>query len=133
MAGISFGHWVATKSLAAVVSKKKWIDASLEEATNNILGPFKSSGTGDPRYLHNGKFPCYCLYKTKDNKALAIAAVEDKFWSRFLELFELDLTMDSRFDTSDETFKIVGKRISALTSNKISELIQKEDICLTLV
>lgn len=133
VAGISFGHWVATKSLAAVVSKKKWIEASLEEATNNILGPFKSSGTGDPRYLHNGKFPCYCLYKTKDNKALAIAAVEDKFWSRFLELFELELTMDSRFDTSDETFKIVGKRISALTSNEISELLQKEDICLTLV
>ncbi|MBK25457.1 MAG: hypothetical protein CME70_15790 [Halobacteriovorax sp.] len=133
IAGITFGHWVVTKALAAKLANNNWLEASLEEATETILVPFKSSGEGTPRYLHNGKFPCYCLYKTFDSRALAIAAVEDKFWSRFLELFELKLTMEDRFDTSERVFKIISKKISQLNSNEILSVLENEDICISLV
>lgn len=133
VSGISFGHWVATKALASVVAKERWVEASLQEATENILVPFRSSGNGLPRYLHNGKFPCYCLYKTNDDHALAIAAVEDKFWRRFLEIFKLDLTMEDRFDTSEKVFNIISEKISSFSKNDIQSMLDGEDICLTLV
>lgn len=133
VSGISFGHWVATKLLAALLSKTKWVEATLQEATENILKPFGSSDDGAPRYLHNGKFPCYCIYKTKDDKALAIAAVEDKFWRRFIELFEFDLSMEERFDTTAKTFNVIADKISSMDSSKVATLIDGEDICLSLV
>lgn len=133
VSGITFGHWVATKLLAALLSKTKWTQASLQEATENVLVPFSSSGSDLPRYLHNGKFPCYCLYKTSDDRALAVAAVEDKFWIRFTEIFKLDLSMEDRFDTSDATFEFISKKISNMSSSEVSNLLDGEDICLTLV
>ncbi len=133
IAGITFGHWVVTKSLAAKLAKTNWLEASLEEATENVLMPFKSSGEGTPRYLHNGKFPCYCLYKTSDSRALGVAAVEDKFWNRFMELFELKLSMEDRFDTSDRVFQIISRKVSSLSSSQIKDLINDEDICISLI
>ena len=133
VAGISFGHWVTTKALAAKLSKTPWVVASLQEATENVLKPFKSSSAGTPRFLHNGKFPCYCLYKTSDSHALAVAAVEDKFWLRFTELFKLDLSLEERFETSDRVFEIIASVVSKMSSDKIKSLIDGEDICISLV
>ncbi len=132
VAGISFGHWVVTKSLAAVISKEKWVVASLQEATENILSPFRSQSE-DPKFLHNGKFPCYSLYKTKDGKTLAIAAVEEKFWVKFTELFDLKIALEDRFDTSLKTFSIVSDRILSLRSCEVKSLLDDQDICLTLI
>lgn len=132
IAGITFGHWVVTKALAAVIAKEAWVVASLQEATLNILSPFRSQ-SNNPKFLHNGKFPCYCLYKTKDGKTLAIAAVEEKFWIRFTELFNLDISLEERFDTSKKYFEIISKKIQTLDSTEISSLLKDEDICLSLI
>jgi crotonobetainyl-CoA:carnitine CoA-transferase CaiB-like acyl-CoA transferase len=132
VAGISFGHWVVTKSLAAVISKENWVVASLQEATKNILSPFRSQ-SDSPKFLHNGKFPCYSLYRTKDKKTLAIAAVEEKFWIKFTELFDLKIPVDQRFDTSKKTFKIISEKVQSLGSSEIKNILQDQDICLTLV
>lgn len=132
IAGITFGHWVVTKSLAAVISKKSWVVASLQEATKNILVPFRSQSK-TPKFLHNGKFPCYCLYKTKDNRFLAIAAVEDKFWKKFTELFSLNIDGEERFETSDRVFNLISEKISSMESSTIEKLIENHDICLSLI
>lgn len=133
VSGISFGHWVATKLLAGIIAKKNWVEADLEEATEKVLSPFKSKGSESPRFLHNGKFPCYCLYKTSDQKALAVAAVEDKFWTSFVELFKLNLTMEDRFDTSERVFEIIAQRISETDSTEVAKLLKNQDICVNLV
>lgn len=132
VSGISFGHWICTKLLAAKVSGTPWVEASLQEATENVLLPFSSSKKGAPRYLHNGKFPCYCLYKTADEKILAVAAVENKFWERFNQIFALELAPEQRFDTSEKTFKVISKKIRSLNSSQIAELLENQDICVTL-
>lgn len=132
VAGISFGHWVVTKALAAVIAKKGWVIASLQEATENILIPFRSQ-SDDPKFLHNGKFPCYSLYRTKDLKTLAIAAVEEKFWLRFTELFSLSISPELRFDTSESTFMKLSEKIQSMDSLEIEKLLEGEDICLTLI
>lgn len=132
IAGITFGHWVVTKALAAVIAKENWVIAGLQEATQNILSPFRSQ-SDNPKFLHNGKFPCYCLYRTKDSKTLAIAAVEEKFWIRFTEIFDLEINLEQRFDTSNKIFDLVSSKIQSMNSKEISKLLLDEDICLTLV
>jgi crotonobetainyl-CoA:carnitine CoA-transferase CaiB-like acyl-CoA transferase len=47
-------------------------------------------------FLHNGRFPCYNLYRTSDGGYLAMAAVEPKFWARFRELAGLLELADER-------------------------------------
>lgn len=44
---------------------------------------------GEPvRRLLTGNAACYCIYKTADGRALTVAALEPKFWSRLCELIE---------------------------------------------
>jgi alpha-methylacyl-CoA racemase len=132
IAGISFGHWVVTKVLAAVIAKENWVVASLQEATKNILSPFRNQSE-HPIFLHNGKFPCYSLYRTEDNKTLAIAAVEEKFWLRFTELFELKIPLEERFNTTDKVFDLISAKIQSMSSADISKRLKDEDICLSLI
>ena len=35
-----------------------------------------------------GGFPCYSVYETKDQKYIAVGALEEKFWIRLCEAIE---------------------------------------------
>ena len=48
----------------------------------------KSFDESQPLYL-NGKIARYNIYETKDNKYLALGALEDKFWKKFVRLLKL--------------------------------------------
>ena len=95
IAGISFGHKAATDLLAAYVkslrdSKTIFVKTYLDEATEDIYGlfwPEADRKNKRVKFLHNGLYPCYALYQTKDHKYVALAAVEEKFWQRFCEIF----------------------------------------------
>jgi alpha-methylacyl-CoA racemase len=134
-AGIAFGQHLATTALAAliraqkinqVVHKKVYIDQTARLIFDNFWQP--SLGLD---FLHNGLYPSYNLYLTADQHYVALAAVEEKFWLKFLEIFSLTLKNDDRFDTSGNVIKIIRDKIQTLTLSEIMRMVGDEDICLT--
>lgn len=141
IAGISFGHKAATDLLAALylAQEKKssvFTETYLDEATEELLGIFwpKSDREANrTRFLHNGSYPCYSIYQTRDHKFVALAAVEEKFWIRFCEVFSLPPHLDRFYCKDNLIFNQVALKMGALTQEEISQLIEKEDICLSLI
>lgn len=141
IAGISFGHKAATDLLAAYIGAQKthttqFVKTFLDQVTDEILGifwPEEDRKLGRTKFLHNGIYPCYALYQTKDKKYVALAAVEEKFWNRFCEVFKLETKLD-RFYTQDESlFKLISDKLHQYTQKEIESLIANEDLCLSVI
>jgi alpha-methylacyl-CoA racemase len=56
-------------------------------ASSNVLSlayaQARRASPGSGRDLLNGGLPCYALYRTRDDRCLAVAPLEAKFWLRF--------------------------------------------------
>lgn len=140
-AGIAFSQQMATEAVASLFkSKMQRVQVEttvyLDESSHFIFGHLwgeEIDTEGRFKFLHNGRFPSYNIYKTKDELYVAIAAVEEHFWIKFCEIFNLSLKKEDRFDTSDSTFNELTNKFSNLTLNEITRLVGNEDICLTPV
>jgi len=139
IAGIAFGHKAATDLLASLISAQKskqsvFTKTYLDEVTNELLGIFwtdKDRATSRTSFLHNGHYPCYSIYQTKDLRYIALAAVEEKFWIKFCEVFQIDTTFDRFYNEDDQLFHIVSNALSALTLAEIESKTVNIDLCLT--
>lgn len=141
LGGITFGQQLATEFLAFYLSslreeKVKVETTYLLESCHKVFRPFwsdKLKKTGQRKFLHNGLYPCYCIYTTKDHHHVALAAVEEKFWSRFCQLFELPFSPEDRFHyETDQVFLTLENHFSTITANEIKELIGDENLCLNI-
>lgn len=141
IAGITFGQHLATTAIAAFhkakmnkspVHHKVYIDDVVKQIYDHFWGEGLEAELGS-KFLHNGKYPCYNLYRSKDGHYLALAAVEDKFWLKFTEISKLPLQIEDRFDTSETTFNLLKKYFNNLTLSEIKNLFSSEDICLTTI
>lgn len=134
-AGVLFSHHIVNNSIAALLkayktNKKQNIQCFLEDATRQSLAPLYISG--EKSFLHNGRYPCYNIYRTSDGY-VALAALEEKFWVKLCELFDLELTLKERFQDSDNKIKEQLSHLFKQYSNqKISEMTKGHDLCLTL-
>ena len=140
IAGIGFGHKVATDLLAAILKTKMTGEYTshkcyLFESTKEIFEAFWPKDSRDrQKFLHNGLYPCYNLYQTKDKKYVALAAVEEKFWIRFCEIFKLKISNEKRFYHEDQSiFLEVASHIAHYDYEQIGKLIKDEEICMSLV
>lgn len=141
IAGISFGHKAATDLLAAYIKaireqKTQFAKTYLDEATKDLLGifwPNKDRDIGKTKFLHNGIYPCYSIYQTRDKKYVALAAVEEKFWLKFCQLFKVETKLDRFHHQDSELFDIVSMAIAKLNQDEISKLVATEDICLSII
>lgn len=141
IAGISFGHKAATDLLAAYIcaqkeSKTQFVKTFLDKVTDEILGifwPEEDRKQGRTKFLHNGIYPCYALYQTKDKKYVALAAVEEKFWNRFCEVFGVDTKLDRFFNQDESLFKLISDKLHQLTQEEIESKIADEDLCLSVI
>lgn len=140
IAGIAFGHKAATDLLATMLDVRRRKSAVfhqtyLFESTDEIFSAFwPKKSRARNKFLHNGLYPCYGLYKTKDKKYVALAAVEEKFWLKFCEIFKLEIPPMKRFYTEDKTiFEEVSKCFLSYDHNEIDEMIKEEDFCLSLI
>lgn len=139
IAGMSFGQHIATTILACYLKASKVNETIekvlyLKEVTEEILGYFDSSSFKErPRQLHNGAFPCYNTYLTQDKKYVCLAAVEDKFWNKLRELFNLSCSEDDRFDVTGKTTKLLENTFEKLSSDVIRDIINQQDVCLTII
>lgn len=141
IAGISFGQQLATTALAAlyrsqnsktIIHTKVFIDDAIHKIYDSFWSKDLEQKFGT-KFLHNGKYPCYNLYRSQDGYYIALAAVEEKFWLKFIEISNLPLKIEDRFDTSDKTFNLISNIFNNLTLSKIREMFGDKDICLTTI
>jgi crotonobetainyl-CoA:carnitine CoA-transferase CaiB-like acyl-CoA transferase len=141
IAGISFGHKAATDLLAAylLATKKnqtQFVTTYLEQATHDLLGlfwPKLDRELGRTQFLHNGIYPCYSLYQTRDLKYVALAAVEEKFWNRFCEVFKIKTEYDRFYKEDASLFEQISNEIHKYTRQEIESMIKDEDLCLSVI
>ncbi len=139
IAGINFGQKMAFDLLATMLKAKdtnklEIIHSYLFESTQEVYGPFYTENLREHnRFLHNGLYPCYNLYKTKDHDFIAMACVEEKFWKSFVDIFELNYTMEDRFDTSGKVYQELKDFILKLSSEEFSNKLGSHDICINIL
>ncbi|RLA62715.1 MAG: hypothetical protein DRQ88_07055 [Epsilonproteobacteria bacterium] len=140
ISGINFGVKAAFDLVCAINKAKSenttiFAQSYLLESTKEIFGPFwpKKIRGKMSKFLHNGRYPCYSIYKTKDGKYVALGAVEEKFWNRFCEIFSLDIPATFRFNPDQSLFKKVSDNFLKLNKSEILKMSENEDICLSEV
>ena len=141
ISGIAFGQNVATQILAGILKAKKsqnfcFSNCYIYETARDILGTFlpdSVKANGQKKFLHNGAYPCYSIYRTKDNRYVALAAVEEKFWESFQKQFAISIEAKDRFNTDKTTFEKVSAAIKNLTITEIKAKIQDHDVCLSVI
>lgn len=141
VAGIAFGQQVATQMLANIIASKKSRSlvktvSYLHDTADTLFHPFWSKELRNQKktkFLHNGAYPCYCLYRCKDGNYVALAAVEEKFWSDFIATFNVPLALERRFNTDPASFRIVADTFAKLTANEIEAKASDKELCLSIV
>lgn len=141
VAGIAFGQQVATQLLANIITAKssdrlvKSV-SYLHDTAENIFHPFWSKKLREEKrtkFLHNGAYPCYSLYRAKDGNYVAVAAVEEKFWTDLTSTYGIGLPLNQRFETNPVAFDAVASVFAKLTTNEIETLAKDKELCLSIV
>ena len=140
-AGIGFGQQVATTLLSGIIKsglsgKCEIQTCYLFESINEIykcFWPESLQTMKKTKFLHNGAYPCYSIYKTKDSAHVAVAAVEEKFWTDLSTLYSIPLSPENRFDTHPESFNKVSQVFLSMTSHEIEAKLGGKDLCLSIV
>ena len=80
----------------------------------------------------NGGTARYNIYETKDNKFLALGALEDKFWKKFCNIIKApDIIYNEKLDPQDQIKKInniINKKTEKFWKNKFDN---EENVCCT--
>lgn len=137
-AGISFGQKAAlcaTSNMIKSLTEKRGNIHTLylDLATKEDYAPFANKTHQKSKHLHTGKFPCYNLYKTKDSKAIALCAVEEKYWSNFCAALNFSFQISDRHDTSGEVKKEIQKKLQSLSAKQIEKATQEYECCITII
>lgn len=141
VAGIAFGQQVATQILANMLESNRINGfvksvSYLHDTAEAIFHPFWSKnlqGQKKTKFLHNGAYPCYSLYRSKDGHYVAVAAVEEKFWADLIETFHISLPMNRRFETSEEAFGQVAQVFAKMNTDEIESRSKNKELCLSIV
>lgn len=143
--GIFFSHHIAITVLTTILRQRdreepiqNW--CWLQDAVDNAQEAYYPAGIQDrtpATFLHNGRFPCYNIYRTRDGGYVAMACVEPKFWSRFRELTGLtDLDDDdglSHGERGREVKAAILERIKSQTADRWREVFDGEDVCVDII
>ncbi len=137
----------ATAILAAVHERERTgrgraVDVSLFDSSlpffHMQLGARLALGDeGSPlargRDVLNGGYPCYRIYRTKDGRHLAVAALEPKFWEGFCRLVGRQDWADSGWRTGEEGARIVAEVAQVIAGKTQAEweaLLRDQDLCI---
>lgn len=138
-AGIIYAQQIALKALAfhhSAQDKNSPLELYLSDTANEVLDLFwnhKLNTNKSKLFLHNGKFPCYNIYKSKDQCVIALAAVEEHFWISFIQIFSLNLRPEDRFNTDPKVFNQLRDLFSSLKIQEIKDKVGNKEICLTFL
>lgn len=116
-----------------------YIDISMAEAVFPFLYWAIGDGQGAGRWPGNadalvtGGSARYRLYRTSDDRLVAAAPIEDKFWTAFSDAIQLDKAL--RDDTADPaaTLARIAEIIASKTADHWSTVFKAADCCCSIV
>jgi crotonobetainyl-CoA:carnitine CoA-transferase CaiB-like acyl-CoA transferase len=85
------------------------------------------------RDVLNGGYPCYRLYRTRDGRHLAVAALEPKFWQGFCRAVGREDLSDEGWKTGEEGARIkaqVAEVVAARTLAEWEAFLADKDLCI---
>lgn len=85
----------------------------------------------------SGGLPCYALYRTRDDRFMAVGALERKFWLRLCELIGRDDLKNKHRSPDDDVNRAVHAELTELFAGRDQhdwiELFKENDCCVTPV
>jgi crotonobetainyl-CoA:carnitine CoA-transferase CaiB-like acyl-CoA transferase len=133
------GAWSAVAAISATLFSRErsgrgaWIDSSLFDAavignlTNVAAGSEGDQPPGSTGPL-TGAFPCYRLYRTREGRLFAVAALEPKFWRGFCEEVERPDLLRAQYRRDPESHRKVAAILATRTGAEWTELFRALDL-----
>ncbi len=140
IADLAGGSYLALAGvLAAIIQRQKtgrgqfidaaMFDGALSLATMVFAGVDAGLEVPEPaKMLLNGRFPCYGLYRTKDDCYMSLAALEFKFWRNFCTAVDRDDLEGGQFG-GPEVVAELERLFAAKTREEWAELMSSADAC----
>jgi alpha-methylacyl-CoA racemase len=82
--------------------------------------------------LVTGGSPRYNIYRTRDDRFLAAAPLEQKFWENFCELLDVPRTLRDDAIDPRATKAAVSERVRACTARELQALFAGQDVCCSI-
>lgn len=137
------GMNAATAILAALIAREKtgrgqFVDVAMADGVLSLLSQILSwhYATGRvPRpdeHVTIGAFPCYNVYKTKDDKYISLGCVEPWFWANLCRVVGREDFIPYQYDTGakrDEIFTYFREVFQAKDRDEWFQILSQTDIC----
>lgn len=138
VADVTAAWSTATAILAALHERKRTgrgrrIDASLYDTAvhANLTAWAEETGgrhaVGEPLPL-SGRYPCYRIYRTKDKRRFALAALEPRFWKRFVQAVGRPDLESAHLEDGPKAHGAVEDLFAERTRDEWDELCRREDL-----
>jgi crotonobetainyl-CoA:carnitine CoA-transferase CaiB-like acyl-CoA transferase len=82
--------------------------------------------------LVTGASPRYNIYRTRDDRFLAAAPLEQKFWENFCELLAMPQALRDDAIDPGATKAAVAERVRVRTSDELQALFAGQDVCCSI-
>jgi alpha-methylacyl-CoA racemase len=84
---------------------------------------------GRGRQPLTGRYPCYNVYRTRDGRAICLAALEPKFWGAFCRAVGREDLSPLQFSAKPEDHAIFTDIFAARTADEWADLLKGTDFC----
>jgi crotonobetainyl-CoA:carnitine CoA-transferase CaiB-like acyl-CoA transferase len=122
-----------TATLAVPQKKRKAVhlDLSIEESVKKFLVPLSGDVLQKLQPIFSGGIARYHLYRTRDEKWLAVAPLEEKFWQKLCQELEIPPSILGSGETS--TVAWLEKRFLERSQEEWIRILKDPDFCITPV
>jgi len=122
-----------TAALAVPQKKRKAVhlDLSIEESVKKFLVPLSQDVLQKLQPIFSGGFARYHLYRTRDEKWLAVAPLEEKFWQKLCRELEIPPSILGSGETSTVTW--LEERFLERSQEEWIQILKDPDLCVTPV
>jgi len=128
VADIAGGTLYAAIGILAALHKRErtgegsYLDISMTDGALSLHLPLHAAAAaGHPpkrgEEMLNGGLPCYNIYATRDQKYLAVAALEPKFWSAFVQVIGAEHLVTDGMNSGRAGFQTYGE-VAAILAQK---------------
>jgi crotonobetainyl-CoA:carnitine CoA-transferase CaiB-like acyl-CoA transferase len=83
-----------------------------------------------------GRYPCYRIYRTSDDRFMAVAATEVQFWRNLCELLEVPELVDLQYAegrAADDATSMLEERFATRTVEEWEQVLVGSETCCTPV
>jgi len=117
-----------------------YLDIALIDAVRLMLSPFivphwrATGAVPTPQtFPLGGALPCYRVYRTADDRAMALGALEAKFWQAFCLRVDRPDLLERQFDTSPEAHAALETLFASYSRDEWVQRLAGVDCCCTPV